>query len=406
MSKWLGNFAEDATLDFKFSTVDATGAPTTLAGTPALSVYKANGATQSTAGITLSVDFDSVTGLNHVRIDLSADAFYATGNDYDVVITTGTVDGASVVGYVVASFSIENRYNEVNVTAITDGLLTAAKFGSNAITADKIADGALTAAKFAAGAFDAVWSVATRSLTTFGTLVSDVATAVWGAGTRTLSAFAFTPSLHEDYDAAKTAAQAGDAMTLTSGERSTLAAAIEAAILDEGDATALLAAIAAKVEEFLINDGDATATLAAIATAIRTELAVELARIDAAISTRLASGSYSAPLDAAGVRDAVGLASGNLDTQLGDIPTNAELTAALGTLNDPNVAAIVAGIMAAAVDGSITVADALKRIHAVAANKRTAAGDSSIVETFRNAADDADVLILTHASDGTSRTVS
>lgn len=44
-------------------------------------------------------------------------------------------------------------------------------------------------------------------------------------------------------------------------------AAVEAAILNEGDATALLAAIAAKVEEFLINDGDATATIAAIATA-------------------------------------------------------------------------------------------------------------------------------------------
>lgn len=42
-------------------------------------------------------------------------------------------------------------------------------------------------------------------------------------------------------------------------------------------------------------------------------------RIDAAISTRLAGASYSAPLDAAGVRSAVGLASANLDTQLGAI---------------------------------------------------------------------------------------
>lgn len=42
-------------------------------------------------------------------------------------------------------------------------------------------------------------------------------------------------------------------------------------------------------------------------------------RIDAAISTRLASASYAAPLDAAGVRSAVGLASANLDTQLSAI---------------------------------------------------------------------------------------
>ena len=43
-------------------------------------------------------------------IDLSADAFYATGEDYSIVITTGTVGGVSVVGYVVGTFSIQNRY--------------------------------------------------------------------------------------------------------------------------------------------------------------------------------------------------------------------------------------------------------------------------------------------------------
>lgn len=52
-----------------------------------------------------------------------------------------------------------------------------------------------------------------------------------------------------------------------------IAAAMESAILDEGDATALLAAIAAKVEEFLINEGDATATIAAIATACNAAVA-------------------------------------------------------------------------------------------------------------------------------------
>ncbi len=114
-----GDYVEDfATLDFKFTTRKDTGLPTTLSGTPVLSVYKANGVTQSTAGITLTVDFDSVTGLNHVRIDLSADAFYAIGNDYDIVITTGTVNSISVIGEVVGSFSIENRFDEVDLTKI------------------------------------------------------------------------------------------------------------------------------------------------------------------------------------------------------------------------------------------------------------------------------------------------
>lgn len=52
------------------------------------------------------------------------------------------------------------------------------------------------------------------------------------------------------------------------------------------------------------------------ASAVRTELATELSKIDAAISSRLSSASYVVPLDAAGVRSAVGLASANLDTQL------------------------------------------------------------------------------------------
>jgi hypothetical protein len=46
--------------------------------------------------------------------------------------------------------------------------------------------------------------------------------------------------------------------------------------------------------------------------------------INTTISSRLASASYTAPLDAAGTRTAVGLASANLDAQLGDLPTAAE----------------------------------------------------------------------------------
>lgn len=116
---YLGDYIEDNTaLNLKFTTKQfSTGAPFTLAGTPVISVYKANDITQTTAGITLTVDFDSVTGLNNVLIDLSADAFYAANNDYQVVITTGTVDGVSVVGVVVGEFSIENRFTDVPQTA-------------------------------------------------------------------------------------------------------------------------------------------------------------------------------------------------------------------------------------------------------------------------------------------------
>jgi len=104
----LGDVIEDDTIYFNFHTHKADGTPIVLGGTPVLSVYKDNNAVQSTAGITLGVDHDSVVGLNNVALVLT-DAFYVADADYSVVITTGTVDGVSVVGYTVAYFSIHKR---------------------------------------------------------------------------------------------------------------------------------------------------------------------------------------------------------------------------------------------------------------------------------------------------------
>jgi len=138
---YIGDYAEDyATLNVKFPTTAADGTPTTLAGTPVVKVYKGSATgTESTAGITLTVDFDSVTGLNNVLIDLSADAFYATGQDYSIVITTGTVDSVSVVGAVVALFSIENRFGATIIDDWTNGgrldlLLDAVKEATDKLT--------------------------------------------------------------------------------------------------------------------------------------------------------------------------------------------------------------------------------------------------------------------------------
>jgi hypothetical protein len=52
-------------------------------------------------------------------------------------------------------------------------------------------------------------------------------------------------------------------------------------------------------------------------------------RIDVAVSSRLASASYTVPLDAAGIRSAVGLGSANLDTQFDTLPTAIENADAL-----------------------------------------------------------------------------
>ena len=109
--KGLGDFDTSSVVYGKFTTYrPSTGAAFTLAGTPALSVYKDNSTTQSTTGVTLTADFDSVTGLNHFAIDTSADGtFYSAGSFFDIVITTGTVDSVSVVGSVVASFTLRKN---------------------------------------------------------------------------------------------------------------------------------------------------------------------------------------------------------------------------------------------------------------------------------------------------------
>lgn len=125
--KYLGDLKLGDTVHVKFTTVGTSGAPTQLAGSPVISAYPTNNPTQLTAGITLTVDFDGVTGLNHVAVVASTGNGYLAATDYTLVITTGTVGGTSVVGYDVASFSIEHR-----TTPIVDAILNEPK-GTHAI---------------------------------------------------------------------------------------------------------------------------------------------------------------------------------------------------------------------------------------------------------------------------------
>ena len=98
----------EATVDFKFTTrAFATGIPTTLAGTPAIEIYEDNSDTQITGAETLTVDFDSVTGLNNLRVVMTAANGFESGKSYQAVISTGTVGGVSVIGEVAQQFSVE-----------------------------------------------------------------------------------------------------------------------------------------------------------------------------------------------------------------------------------------------------------------------------------------------------------
>lgn len=162
------------------------------------------------------------------------------------------------------------------------------------------------------------------------------------------------------------------AKTLTSGERSTLAAAIEAALVNEGDATALLAAIADKISADW-TAGDLSAV--AIADAVRAELAIELARVDAAISTRApeAGGNIAAILADTGT-DGVVVAAGSktgytLTAAYDAAKTAAPAGAEMDLVNAPNATALAAVAdkvlgrnIAGGSDGGRTVTSALRSI--------------------------------------------
>ncbi len=100
----------------------ATGIPTTLAGTPVVVAYEDDSTTEITAGITLTVDHDSVTGKNLLTVVATAANGYENGKDYALVITTGTVDSISVVGEVVAEFSVGRSAAALDLANGTDGL--------------------------------------------------------------------------------------------------------------------------------------------------------------------------------------------------------------------------------------------------------------------------------------------
>jgi len=140
---YLGDWSPGDTIDLYFNTVGHTSdAPITLAGTPAVSVYKDGGTTEGTAGVSLAVDFDARTGLHHVAINTAADAaFYAAGSDFAVVITAGTVDGVSVVGETVGSFSLQNRSQGAATIATMGSMVRYRPLGYGRVTSLSAAAG-------------------------------------------------------------------------------------------------------------------------------------------------------------------------------------------------------------------------------------------------------------------------
>ncbi len=121
--KYLGDYAEDSTVRFFFSTNDSSGGRIGFSASleaADVEIIKDGNITGSTAGVTITTDFDSKTGLHLIAVDMSADAFYATGSDYACLLYPNdeTVDSQNVAA-VIAEWSCENRFDEVDVTKVS-----------------------------------------------------------------------------------------------------------------------------------------------------------------------------------------------------------------------------------------------------------------------------------------------
>lgn len=432
-----GDFDTSAVIYGKFTTYrPSTGAAYTLAGTPALSVYKDNSTTQSTTGVTLTADFDSVTGLNHFAIDTSADGtFYSAGSFFDVVITTGTVDSVSVVGSVVASFTIRKDSSlkpttagrTLDVSSGGEAGVDWANVGSPttalALTGTTIAstqkvdiETIKTQAVTAAAGVTVLASVGTAATSTAqtgdayarlgapaGASVSADVAAVNAKTTNLPAAPASTTNITAGTITTVTnltnAPTAGDfTATMKTSIGTAVAASAVASVTGNvggnvvgsvgsvtgavgsvtgavGSVTGLTnASIADQVWDEILSGhvvsgstGEALGAAGAAGdpwiTALPGAYSAGQAgyilgtNLDATASSRLASAGYTAPLDAAATRSAVGMASANLDTQIATLATASNLAVVAGYL-DTEIAAIKAVTDALPNAGALTTIQA------------------------------------------------
>lgn len=392
-----------------FECTDSTGALATPSVGPVGTLY-INGLSNA-ATIT-------ITGSNPFKFSVTLPSL-SPGDRVDMYITAtiSSIATASIIaseqadtsllsdiGTSVSGLATTTHVQEVeNKLDIVDGIVDAVKLTTDALPAAVAPaneyDVALAAIQAdldnpdqyksdVSGIPAAVWGYATRTLSSFGTLVADI----WSYVTRTITAFGFTVATNSDANVSaikiKTdnlptlPAATGDPMTLTSGERTAIANEVESQIINETDAERVLTAITDKIAS--VNPSLDDLTLAGIASAVRTELGTELARIDAAISSRLATSSYTAPANADVA--AIKAKTDNLPSDPADQSILAGLIAGLPAA--PSEADIITALKASVFDGLLTFEDSIKLYNAILFGKLDGGGSGTL--KYRDPADTKD----------------
>ena len=117
---YLGDFPDDASVYFRWNTNAIAGESITRATDGTISVYKDDDGTQTTTGVTDTENADGLTGVHLCKI-ATTDAFYATGTEYQVVLSAASIDGKTI-NAVLAHFSIERAGGALALLKGANGL--------------------------------------------------------------------------------------------------------------------------------------------------------------------------------------------------------------------------------------------------------------------------------------------
>lgn len=273
---YYGDFAEDATVYIPINTFDSNDPAASVTVTNLLNtdvhIHKDGGTTQrnNAAGITMAIDYDSITGNHLLTIDTSDNTvadFWQAGHEYQVRVEGITVDSGTINAWV-GSFSIERAggalaliksatyglsalktlldttgikvasiaANAITATAINADAITEAKIADNAFSNEHFAAGALTSAEITSAAGCAVASIANNAITAAsindGAITNAKVADDLDVNVKTMTAGVITAAVIADgaIDAATFAAGAIDAAAIAAGaiDAATLAADMDA----------------------------------------------------------------------------------------------------------------------------------------------------------------------------------
>lgn len=271
----------------------------------------------NTTGLDEDVDmtpaspFDSVVGFYYARRQLTAAAGFENNKTY-VVLIKATVDSISAIETHVFqvrpqqtgdSYAIVNSGTNGNAALKTLLDTTGIKVATNSDkTGYGLADDAITSAKF-----DESTAYPLKSADTGATAVART-----GA----------------DSDTLETLSDQMDAIVADTNE-------LQTDLVNGGRLDLLIDGIKAKTDNLPADpadDSDIDGQLATITTHLTDIKGTTFVKDTTSLPQCLTATGFST-LDAAGVRTAVGLVSANLDTQLGDIPTNSELASAVANVS-------------------------------------------------------------------------